>query len=58
VQEQVLAENNAAVVYVAQKDEMPHLEIIENLAQEYGEFLNIALYVVDDAQESSSDLKK
>ena len=37
---------------------MPHLEIIESLASEYGEFLNIALYVVDDAQESGSDLKK
>lgn len=64
VQEHILASDQAAVVYVASKDSMPHLEVIEDLASKYGEFMNIALYVVeedDNAQRQSqtaAELKK
>ena len=37
---------------------MLHSSVVEDLAQEYGDFINIAMYVVDDLQASSSDLKK
>jgi len=43
---------------VAKKDQMPHLDIIEAVASEYGYFLNVALFAVDDADITSAELKQ
>ena len=42
---------------MAQKDNMLHSQVVEDLASEYGDFINVVMYVVDDAQASSSELK-
>ena len=36
---------------------MLHSQVVEDLASEYGDFINVVMYVVDDAQASSSELK-
>ena len=36
---------------------MIHSQVVEDLASEYGDFINVVMYVVDDAQASSSELK-
>lgn len=52
----VLNEQWAALVYVAKMDQMPHLSVIEDMAKEYGQFLKVYLYVVDDLTVASADL--
>ena len=37
---------------------MDYMSIIEDLAGEYGVFMNIALYVIEDMQKSTDDLKR
>lgn len=56
--DKVLNEQWAALVYVAKLDQMPHLSVIEDMAKEYGLFLNVCLYVVHDLASSSADLKR
>ena len=34
---------------MAQKDNMLHSQVVEDLASEYGDFINVVMYVVDDA---------
>ena len=53
IDDKLLSEQNAAVLYIAQKDQLTHLELIEELAREYKDFMNIALMVVDDLADSS-----
>jgi hypothetical protein len=54
----VLDDGRGGLVYVAKKDQMPHLDIIEAVASEYGYFLNVALFAVDDADITSAELKQ
>ena len=56
IEEKILPEWKATVLYVAQKDDMTHMDMMEDLAREYGFFMNIALLVVDP-ESSSADLK-
>lgn len=58
IEDKILSDQRAALIFVASKDNMLHSAIIEDLAQEYGDFINIGMYVVDDIQASNSDLKK
>ena len=58
IEDKILSDPAASVVYVTQKDKMDYLPVIEELARDYGAFMNIALYVIDDVQKSQSDLKK
>ena len=58
IEEKIIDDQKAAIVYVASKDNMMHSNVIEELASEYGDFINLAMYAVDDVQASSSDLKK
>ena len=37
---------------------MKHFEVLEDLAREYGSFINIDLLVIDDLASSSADLKR
>ena len=37
---------------------MDYMSIIEDLAGEYGVFMNIALYVIEDMQKSTDDLRR
>lgn len=56
-EEKIISDQRAALVFVAQKDNMLHSQVVENLALEFGDFINVVMYVVDDAQASSSELK-
>jgi len=57
IEEKILPEWHATVLYVAQKDELTHIDMMEDLAKEYGYFMNIVLLVVDP-ENSSADLKR
>ena len=48
-EEQIIGDQRAALVFVAQKDNMLHSQVVEDLAQEFGDFINIVMYVVEDA---------
>ena len=57
IEQKLLPEWNAALLYVAQKNELTHLELIEEISREYGQFLNVALLVVD-SETNSAELKR
>ena len=50
IEEKILSDQAASLILVTQKDKMDYLSVIEDLAGEYGAFMNIALYVIDDVQ--------
>ena len=52
IDDKILTEASAALIYVTQKDDMKYMEIVEDLARDYGSFMNIGLFVVDDLQKS------
>lgn len=58
IEEKILADWKASLLYVAHKDALTHVSVIEELAQEYGSFINVGLLVVDDVNEVTADLKK
>ena len=45
-------------MYVAKKDQITHLSVVEEIARLYGTFINVGLYVVEDVAEVSADLKR
>lgn len=47
----------AALVYAAQREQAPHLALVEQLGQEYGEFINIVALIVDDPQTVKKEMK-
>jgi hypothetical protein len=58
IDEKILDDWKGALVYVAQKDKLDYMPVIEDLAREMGSFVNIAMLVIDDLEASSADLKK
>ena len=58
IEDKILSDQRAALIFVATKDNMLHSSALEDIAQEYGDFINVGMYVVDDIQASSSELKK
>lgn len=46
--DKILDDWKGAILYIAKKDELTHLPILESYASNYRDFLNVALLVVDD----------
>ena len=57
MKEFIMDEPLAALVYAAQRDQAPHLPLVEEFGQKYGEFINIVALIVDDAQAVKKELK-
>lgn len=58
VEDKILQDHWGSVLYIAQKDQLTYLPIVEEFARSYGDFLRIAVLVVDDVAEMSADLKR
>ena len=58
VDHEILDEWNAALLYIAQKDHLDYLSVLEDLQADYGEYINVALLVVEDVAGASNDLKR
>ena len=58
IEEKILPEQNAAILYVAQKDQLDYLSVLEDLSNEYNQFLGVALLVIDDLSAANADLKR
>ena len=58
IEDKILLEQNGAILYVAQKDQLDYLSVIEDLSRKYGDFLNVALLVIDDLSAANADLKR
>jgi hypothetical protein len=52
IDDKILTDASAALIYVTQKDDIKYMEVVEDLARDYGTFMNIGLFVVDDLQKS------
>ena len=57
IEVKILAEHWGGILYVAQKDQLTHLPIMEEFAREMGTFMQVAVLIVDDVAEMSADLK-
>lgn len=53
----IMDENNAALVYAAQRDNAPHLPMVEQLGTKYGQYINIVALIVDDPAAAKKELK-
>lgn len=58
LEERVLASWEAGLVYVTMKDNMEYLDILEGIAKQYNEFMRFGVFVVEDLEAASNDLKK
>ena len=47
----------AALVYVAQRNQTPHLPLLEELGAKYGEYINIVALIIDDPATVKKELK-
>ena len=52
-----MPEWNAAILYVAQKDQISHETVLSELAAEYGAFINVCMLVVEDTNSVNAELK-
>lgn len=57
MKELIIDEHYAALVYVASQDNKPHLEILEKLGRQYGEFINIVALLVEDPASVKKEFK-
>ena len=48
IQDKILPEWNAALLYVTQKDKDDYKSVITDLANDYGLFINVCILAVDD----------
>ena len=48
IQDKILPEWNAAVLFVTQKDKPDFKSIVTDLSTEYGQFINVFILAVDD----------
>jgi len=53
----VLDDMFAGLVYVTEKDQLPHLSVIEQFAEVYGDFINIVVLTLDDPKEAKKEFK-
>lgn len=58
IESKILDNWQGSLLYVGQKDDLSYLSILEDFAKEYGMFLNVNLFVIEDAAASSADLKR
>ena len=58
LKEKVLNERWASVVYIADKNQIEYVSVIEEIAKKYFDFITVALYVIDDSVEARADLKR
>ena len=52
-----MPEWNAAILYVAQKDQLPLESVMSELAADYGAFINVCMLVVEDTNTVNAELK-
>lgn len=53
----IMDEPNAALVYAAQRDQAPHLPMVEELGAKYGQYINIIALIVDDPTAAKKEMK-
>lgn len=53
----IMDEPNAALVYAAQRDQAPHLSMVEELGAKYGQYINIIALIVDEPSAAKKELK-
>lgn len=58
IEDKILTEHWGGILYVAQKDQLTHLSVMEQLGKEVGDFMRVAVLVVDDAADMTADLKR
>ena len=58
IQDKILPEWNAALLYVTQKDKDDYRSVVTDLADAYGLFINVCILAVDDTQVVNAELKR
>ena len=57
MKEIIMDEPYAALVYAAQRNNTPHMALLEQLGAKYGEYINIVALIVDDPATVKKELK-
>ena len=58
IEDKILPESQAAIVLITQKEQMALLPVLEQLSQELGPFMNVALLVSDGSEAATAELKR